>query len=123
TLREQGVDAADIPVIAADYSEDGGYRAAKDLFAAKKKPDAIFVANNLMGVGLVRALAELKIPADEILVAAFDKLPWSAAMKYPVQTLSVPTYEMGQTAAKLLLERINGSAAPTQERVLSVEEL
>ena len=42
----------------ADFKEEGGYRAARSLLEAAAPPDALFVANNLMTVGALRALRE-----------------------------------------------------------------
>ena len=64
----------------ADYKEAGGYRAARSLLELPTPPDALFVANNPMAAGALRALRELGLtsPGDVGLVA-FDDSPWTTA--------------------------------------------
>ncbi|MCA9836707.1 MAG: LacI family DNA-binding transcriptional regulator [Trueperaceae bacterium] len=80
-----------------------GYTLARELL--KEQPDAIFSATKLMTLGVLRAVQEkgLSIPED-ITLAAFDKLDWmpfQPQMSFAEQ----PTYDLGKTAAQLLLDR------------------
>lgn len=103
----------------ADFKQLGGYRAAHDLLKARPLPDALFVANNLMTVGALEALAEagLDIP-DDVAVASFDEMYWTALLRPRLTTVAQPTYELGRHAARLLTERIDGYAGPARLVVL-----
>jgi LacI family transcriptional regulator len=93
----------------ADFREDDGYRAAMGLLTARRPPDALFVGNNLMTLGSLRAINErgLRMP-DEIGVVGFDDMPWAPLVQPPLSTVAQPIYELGRETATLLLRRIGG---------------
>jgi LacI family transcriptional regulator len=94
-----------------DYSEEGGYEAMGKLLVNGKRPSAVFAANDLMAMGAMIAIREarLAIPRD-IAVIGFDDIP-TARLVYPaLTTVSQFQRQLGQRAAEMLMERINGSA-------------
>jgi LacI family transcriptional regulator, galactose operon repressor len=105
-LRSAGVSYDRALVRRADYREDGGYKAARSLLALDDRPDALFVTNNLMTVGALRAIrdADLRIPRD-IAVVGFDDSPLAELMHPRLTVVAQPTYEIGRTAAELLADR------------------
>lgn len=101
-----------------DFRAESGYRLAQDLLAANP-PDAIFVANNLMTLGVMQYLREagVRVP-DEMPLVGFDDMPWSAELYSPLTAVSQPTYELGQEAVALLVRRIANANAPFRSVVL-----
>ncbi len=91
-------------VVYANYMEDGGYEATRRLLKLKKRPDGLFVTNNRMAVGTLRALQEaaLAIPQD-IKVIGFDELPWALELHPHLSLVRQPAYRIGQEAARLLI--------------------
>jgi DNA-binding LacI/PurR family transcriptional regulator len=87
--------------------------------AAKHKPDAIFSATNLMTLGALRALRELRlrIPQDVALVG-FDDMPWAEELVVPLTAIAQPTYDLGQQAVQLLLRRLESPGAPFETVIL-----
>jgi LacI family transcriptional regulator len=112
----------DATLLKVGYSRlEGGHQSALELLAMANRPTAIFATNNLMTIGLMRAIAErgLRCPED-ISVACFDDFEWASVFHPRLTTVAQPTYEMGSQAAEFLLTRLNGhSAAPPQTCVLS----
>jgi LacI family transcriptional regulator len=106
----------------ADFRTEGGYAATRQLLRQRRPPDGLLFANNLMTVGGLRAIAEagLAIP-DDIAVVGFDDVIWATALQPPLTVVAQPTYEIGQTAAKLLLRRVDGEAFPPRRVVLQAE--
>ena len=47
----------------------------------------------------------LNIPQDVVIVG-FDDMPWAPSLDPPLTAVAQPTYELGCTAANLLLQRI-----------------
>jgi LacI family transcriptional regulator, galactose operon repressor len=114
--REQGyrrgLDDAGLPFSAslverADFREEGGYRAMANLLRVTPRPTAVFVANNLMAMGALHAIsdASLRVPEDIALVL-FDDIPWGARVNPPLTAVVQPTYDLGVSAARILLDRI-----------------
>lgn len=86
---------------------------------SKQPPDAVFAANNLMTLGVLKAIkqAGLSVPED-IAVVGFDDMPWSGELCPPVTSVAQPTYELGQEAARLLIRRINDEKVFRQDVLL-----
>jgi LacI family transcriptional regulator len=104
----------------ADFRQQGGYEAMASLLALPNPPDAVFVCNNLMTVGALECLASrgISIP-EQMLVVGFDDVPWAPLIRPALSTVKQPTYEVGQTAAHLLIQRIDQPARPPSKVVLA----
>jgi LacI family transcriptional regulator len=87
----------------ADFKESGGHQAALSLLTGRKPPDALFIANNPMAAGALRAIRELglAVPKDVALVA-FDDSPWTTLTSPQLSVVAQPAYEIGRVAAELL---------------------
>jgi DNA-binding LacI/PurR family transcriptional regulator len=102
-----------------DFKTDSGYRLANEFIASSSPPRAIFVANNLMTLGALRAIREqgVQVPQDIALVG-FDDMPWSSELCPPLTAVSQPTYELGQETVHLLLRRLADPNAPIRTMTL-----
>lgn len=99
--------------------EEEGYQATRKLLSLPDRPDAIFTSNAQLSAGAFKALREsnLIIP-DEIAFASFDETTWTSLVRPGITVIEQPTYEIGQLATDLLLERIENPARPTREIIL-----
>ncbi|MCL2733598.1 MAG: LacI family transcriptional regulator [Actinomycetia bacterium] len=102
----------------ADFRVEGGYKAMADLLARPDRPDAVFVANNLMAVGALQALREAGVPVPGFGVLSFGEVPWAPMVDPSLTTVRLPSYDLGWTAAELLQDRIAGNPRPLQTVVL-----
>ena len=114
--------AASIPVpepLAGDWSPRSGYEIGQTL-AADEGLTAIFVANDQMALGVLRALHEAgrRIPED-VSVVGFDDVPESPYFTPPLTTIRQDFDEMGRRGLKLLLETMEEPDGPP--RHLEVE--
>lgn len=116
-LAEANVDFRPEYFVEADYSTKGGYLAARRLLELPDPPQAIFCGNNAMTQGAMRAFTEWEGDTSQMLLASFDPLPWASDPTHRVVSLEVPSYEMGRTAAQLLLERIRGDVVGAARRI------
>lgn len=108
---------ADVPfdpdlVETGDFTEDGGYTAAKRLL--KRRPDvtAIFASNDLMAFGVMHAAREqgLVVPRD-LSVAGFDGISTVRYSAPQLTTAEQPIYELGAAAARLLIDQIQNESS------------
>lgn len=85
----------------------------RQMMAQDQRPTAIFGTNNLMTMGLIKALKRLsiRIPQD-IAVIGFDDWDWAELIDPPVTVISQPTYDIGFQAASLLIKRIKSKKRP-----------
>ncbi len=99
-----------------------GEEITERLWKEGKLPEAIVAANNHVAVGALVALRRLglRVPED-IALATFDDIE-SAAAIYPFLTVAAqPAYDMGTQAMELLLDRMQGYAGPSRNRLLPTE--
>jgi LacI family transcriptional regulator len=102
----------------ADFRVDGGRAALSALFALDLPPDAVFVANNLMGVGVLQELTARGITTSHYGVAILGDLPYFSFTATGATVIDLPAREIGGVAARLLLERIAGLTDPPRTEVL-----
>jgi LacI family transcriptional regulator len=76
------------------------------------QPTALFAANNALAEQAWRVLRRrgLAIPRDISLVG-FDDVPWMEMVDPPITVVEQPTIELGRSAARLLLRRLEGGDA------------
>ncbi|MFL5582562.1 MAG: LacI family DNA-binding transcriptional regulator [Gemmatimonadaceae bacterium] len=118
--------AAHTVVPAGAHLEDG-YRAGLALFGgsnAPTRPTAVTCYNDLVAVGLCRALRELglRVPED-VSVVGFDDIPLCEYVPVPLTTMHVPTFQMGEVAARMLLRHVESREPVPPQRVDLAAEL
>jgi LacI family transcriptional regulator len=117
-LEEAGIAPDPALAVQGDYTREGGERAMARLLALPEPPTAVFAGNDLMAIGALLAArtAGLRVPAD-LAIAGYDDIP-EAAVTFPaLTTVAVPKYEMGRSAAELLLRRVRGDAPDAPQHV------
>jgi DNA-binding LacI/PurR family transcriptional regulator len=85
------------------------FNALQHLLDLPDRPTAVFVTNNQMTLGTLYALKErdLRCP-DDISLISFDDHEWAQLFTPPISAVRQPTYHLGQTAACLLMQLVNG---------------
>lgn len=91
----------------SDYTYEGGYKTAKKIIAEKQIPDGIFVANDIMALGVVDALKEssIRIPA-ETKVVGFDNIEMTSWPTYNLTTWEQPITKMVEQTVHYLMAEI-----------------
>jgi len=89
-----------------DWTPASGYRAGTEL-ARRSDVDAVFVANDQMALGLLRAFAEAgRAVPDDVLVAGFDDVPEAEFYSPPLTTVRQDFATVGRISVEKLLARI-----------------
>jgi DNA-binding LacI/PurR family transcriptional regulator len=97
-------------VMVGDWSADSGYRAGGDLVAGGELPTALFAANDLMAIGLVRALVESGVSVPEqVSVVGFDDIDATGFLLPPLTTVRQDLVTLGRLGVERLLARIAGA--------------
>jgi LacI family transcriptional regulator len=99
-------------IISGNLSMEAGKEAAEKIMKLKPLPDAVFVANDNCATSCMLALQDegLSIPAD-IAFVGFNNDPVSRVVKPNLTTINYPGYEMGEVAARNLINHLNGTAS------------
>jgi LacI family transcriptional regulator len=96
-----------------------GTNAIQKLLQNKKKPDAIFCANDTTALSVIIYLREkgIKVP-DDIMIVGFSNEPFSEVVTPSISTIRQPGFEMGQKAADLLIRQIKVKEKPVRYRTI-----
>ena len=90
-----------------DYRAEGGRAAGRELLASGDRPSAVFVSNNMMALGVLRAMEELGLKCpDDVAIAMFDDFPLADAFRPRITAVAQPAYSIGYRGAELLIQRI-----------------
>lgn len=94
-------------VVEGAFTIESGVEGFNIINKLKNRPEVIFAANDMMAIGCYNAArkAGVKIPS-EIGIAGFDDIFMSGYLTPRLTTINVPIYEIGRSAAKLILDRI-----------------
>jgi DNA-binding LacI/PurR family transcriptional regulator len=106
----------------ARFDRQSGHQAALRLLRMLPRPTAIFACNDLMALGVLLAARELDVSCpEELSVVGFDNLDFTEFTAPGLTTVHQSGYQLGATAARLLLERIDGSKQRIKKVVLPTE--
>jgi DNA-binding LacI/PurR family transcriptional regulator len=119
TLEAAGAEVP--PLLVGDWSPRSGYRIGQQL---AEDPDvtAVFVANDQMALGVLRALHERgrEIPR-EFSIVGFDDIPEAQYFTPPLTTVRQDFSEMGRSSLRLLLELMQDTGQPPQRLTIAPE--
>jgi LacI family repressor for deo operon, udp, cdd, tsx, nupC, and nupG len=103
-------------------SLEGGHAAGQRLLALEPRPTAAICHNDVMAIGLLQACAEqrVRVPRD-LSIVGWDDVPYASLVTPPLTTVRVPRYELGQAAARRLLDLMVGRPAGLVEPPLALE--
>lgn len=109
-LAEFGIPLDMKLVYLGDLSLEAGADATKYILGLSTRPDGIFVANDNCAAGCVIGLKahNIRIPED-IAVVGFNDDPVSRIVEPNLTTIHYPGYEMGELAARSLINHLNGT--------------
>jgi DNA-binding LacI/PurR family transcriptional regulator len=104
-LRAAGRKDDERLVVHADFTEEGGHRAMRELMEAAPEVDAVFCASDVMASGARLALREAgrSVPKD-VAIVGFDDSAVARHMDPPLTSVRQPIEEMGRAMARTLLE-------------------
>ncbi|KQN54606.1 LacI family transcriptional regulator [Pseudomonas sp. Leaf48] len=118
-LEEAGIEVVPERIVQSDFTSTGGYAAATVLLQ-HNRPTAIFAANDLMGIGVLRAAAELNIRVPgELSVIGFDDIQMSRYVYPSLTTVGQSILQLGEMAAEVLLRRIATPQRSTEQRIVT----
>ncbi|MDQ1129851.1 LacI family DNA-binding transcriptional regulator [Microbacterium sp. SORGH_AS_0888] len=96
-----------------DFTAEGGAAAMRRILDRGTRPDAVFIASDLMASGAVGVLhaAGVDIPG-ETAVIGFDDSPVATSTSPTLTTMRQPSFRQGQMMARVLLDLLAGGEPP-----------
>jgi DNA-binding LacI/PurR family transcriptional regulator len=112
----------EMEIFDATWQASGGEAMAARLLSAASRPTAIICGSDVLAIGAIHAAkgAGLRVPED-IAVGGFDDFEFSRFVDPPLTTVRVAGYEMGRTAADMLVRALAGEQLDSPHAVLSNE--
>ena len=120
-MAERGLPAPRHPDYHGDFTTAGGRRVAAEIFAAGAPPRALVCANDQTAIGVMTALQDtgLRVPED-IAITGFDGIQFGEHLRPSLTTVVQPMRLVGETAVRLLKERLAEPALPLRAIELPV---
>jgi len=95
-----------------------GEVAARDLLALDIMPTAVFCANDLLALGVMRELLNqgIHIP-EQIAIVGYDDIQFAPSAAVPLTSISQPAYQIGVTAADLILSECESDETHVHQQI------
>ncbi|OIH96507.1 hypothetical protein BIU90_16815 [Curtobacterium sp. MCBA15_001] len=97
--------------------------AMRELLTLADPPTAVFAANNRISVGAIRAIARAVADGSVAVpprLFAFDSFDFADMAPIPLSVIDHDPAELGRVAARMLLSRLDGSAADEGARLVEL---
>jgi LacI family transcriptional regulator len=96
---------------------DQARSAVRALLRAKQPPTALFTSQNLITIGAVGVLHELR-SQHQIALVGFDDVALADVVDPPLTVVAQDAAGLGRAAAEMLFARLDGDDGPSRRREL-----
>jgi LacI family transcriptional regulator len=121
-LRDAGLPIINEWIVPSQLNVEGGRQAFRSLFSQPDIPEAVFINNNLLALGVLLEMKTLNVDhAEDIGIVSFDDHPWAAVSDPPLTVVRQPTRKIGQTSAEMILALMNNQPVPEKRVILDCE--
>ena len=108
-------------LIVKDLSEKAGVETAKQIAKMKPLPDGIFITNDFVAAVCMRTLKELGIAIpNDIAIVGFNNDAIGKLIEPALTTINYPGVDMGEIAARNLINHLKGVSDITQTNTIIV---
>lgn len=108
TLFKHNIDLDINGIIEAEHTETEGYDVMERLIQRADAPTAIYCANDMIAIGMLKCLNKYKNRYYFPSIIASDDIEQAQYTKPMLTTVRLPKEEMGKFAVMLLLDRMKG---------------
>ncbi|WP_432204460.1 transcriptional regulator EbgR [Cetobacterium somerae] len=93
-----------------DFTSSSGYNLAKTMIANGSLPDALFIANDSIALGVLKALNENKIDIpNQVAIISINDIPASSFTFPALSTIKIHSDLMGSQAVRILKDKIESN--------------
>jgi len=98
------------------------HRIVTEMLQSSRWPTAIIASDSTIALEVFKVHAQLgfNIP-DDVSLVSFHDADWTSVTTPPVTVVRQPVYDLGATAAQMLVERLNGEGQVARKVVLKTE--
>jgi len=120
-LKSSGIPIDRSLVFQKDFTQNTGYSYIKLIFNnLQDKPTAIFAANNMIAIGALAALNEIKvrIPHDISFIMYDDVQVTINLWKVPITAVRIPLEKIAEEALNVLINKLSGKESRQREHIV-----
>lgn len=124
-VQEAGIEFDESLIMQTSYSRVQDLSVAHWMeLAPEARPTAIFAANNMLALSVLKSVRSLglRVP-DDLSIACFDDFGWVEEANPFFSVASQPAYEFGEQGMQLLLERLKNREEQPRQIVLPCDIL
>jgi LacI family transcriptional regulator len=121
-LPEDSIVVIETPALKVAEGRTAGARIAE--LPRTRRPTAAFCANDLLALGLLQEMTRLRVqvPGD-LAIIGYDDIDFAAAAAVPLTSVRQPRSQLGDAAAKLLIDEVENATAHNHRQVVFAPEL
>ncbi|CAM5485326.1 MULTISPECIES: LacI family DNA-binding transcriptional regulator [Streptomyces] len=121
-LREAGVEDTETYLRTGAFHGQDPAVLARGLLDSPEPPTAVFATDSLIALGVLSAARELglRVPED-LSVVTFDDTDWARALRPRISVVAQPVQELGATAVRSLIARVQGGGHRPEHTTLPTE--
>ena len=114
-MRDSGLEEI---VYYGDYRMESGYKIILEILKREKLPRALFIANNMMSLGVIKGLLEngVKI-SEDISLFSFDEVEMANAFGIKINYFKFDVKSIGEKAVELLKSKFDGNKGDKTIRI------
>lgn len=96
-------------VLRSNFKVENAYKAVRNFLDGGNKASAMVATSDLMAIGAIKCLTDhgYRVP-EEIEVSGFDDIPMATYYRPSITTIHQPILDMGKTASKMLIAKMEG---------------
>lgn len=117
TLARAGLPLTPKHQVNGAFTKEGGYRGMGQLLSQPEPPTAVFCTDDAMAVGALMALKERDL-AHQVAVVGVNDDPLTALIDPSLTTVRIPVFELGNTAAQILVDQLRGVVQGPRQVIL-----
>ena len=118
-LKHAGMESHPEYILPARHDDVSGYQAMMRLLALRPRPDGVFCYNDPVAAGAMKAVLDsgLDVPGDVAIIGA-GNVHYSDLLRVPLSTIDQSSSQIGESAARLLLECMQASEPIKPRRII-----
>lgn len=107
TMEKNGLQTRKEWILDGGFSVESGKAFLNQLLGLPERPTAVFCANDLVAIGMMKAASKagIRVPQDLSLIG-FDDIPYASNSIPELTTVSLKCYDAGRSAAVMLHQMI-----------------
>ena len=109
-IADAGLAADALQLIETPYGIANGSRAFCELMSGPNAPTVVMCGNDVLAIGALQGAKKmgLRVP-DDVSITGFDDIELASIASPELTTVHVPHREMGNRAAHMLIDMVNGT--------------